>query len=382
MIVAREPGVDSGALPMCVRAGGRSVLGPAPTAAGTSGSAPRIDDADFFVPGAAAGAGGCVAIFCDGSRGIAALAAADALGAAGGSVDSFCDGSRAGRGGATAICSDGSSDFAIGIGPDGSATDIPTAGVFSSPNASISSGSASRIPSVGGGGSGAAPVGSAARAGLLVSIAGSFSGGTTSLTSPANHADGSTMSPLLGICGTCATAATTCGVSGSVGAATGFMGCVVFVAGAAVLAAGAAGFAARLAPRRGGSFTGPDGGTLIGAGVGSLRADSLRSSGDGATTLVGTLSASPVTPGAFGCARASGCVAPRGGGVLAGGGFGKLDFAVTGTASASGLSSGSGASASLPPGVAGSFTAGIPIIVPVDDLALRMTRPFDHRSNV
>jgi hypothetical protein len=129
----------------------------------------------------------------------------------------------------------------------------------------------------------------------------------------------------------------------------------------------------------GGSFTGPDGGTFIGGGVGSFRADSLRSSADGATTFVATLSPIPVTDDFCGCTRANGCVADRGGGVFAGGGLGKSDFAVTGTASASGFSSGSGASASF---AAGTFTAGIPIIVGVADLALRMTRPFDHKSSV
>ena len=64
-----------------------------------------------------------------------------------------------------------------------------------------------------------------------------------------------------------------------------------------------------------------------------------------------------------------------------------------GAASASGLSSGSGASDSrggrdaggaglMTPGGCGTCTAGRPIIVPVVDLALRMTRPFDHKSSV
>jgi hypothetical protein len=395
-------------LPIAVPALGRSVLAADAVSDGTNGSAPRIDAADFFA-GAPAPP---VAIFCEGSR---------AGGAAGGSVAIFCDGSRDGAtlagfgGGAIAIRCDGSRMLAlIAIGPDGtSASEIGTAGVFSSPNASISNGSASSIaPVAGGGGNGAgrSPVDSAGSGGF--STAGIFSAGTTSLTSPANHADGSIMSPALGICGTCATAATTCGDSllpespvaasafGAFAAvAAGFVAVAVagFVAATGVGGFGVAGFA--IGPgftvtagipsdvalpdgvAAGGSFTAPDGGTFIGAGVGSFRPASLRSSSDGGTTFVGTLSPIPVTDDFCAVTRASGCVADRGGGVLAGGGFGKSDFAATGTASASGLSAVNGASASLPP-AAGTLTAGIPVIVPVDDLALRITRPFDHNKSV
>jgi hypothetical protein len=108
------------------------------------------------------------------------------------------------------------------------------------------------------------------------------------------------------------------------------------------------------------------------------------------------LSPIPVTP-CFGVARrANGCVAVRGGGVFGGAGRGGGVLGGVGAASASGLSSGSGASdsrgargggavvagAGRAAPVVGTTTAGIPIIVPVVDLALRMTRPFDHKSSV
>ena len=122
------------------------------------------------------------------------------------------------------------------------------------------------------------------------------------------------------------------------------------------------------------------GGALIGAGVGSFRATSLRTSGDGRTTLVGgTLTPIPIIVGR--ALEAAGC--------------GAALFGAGGAPSASGLSSVSGASASRARGgafwagggssvlpAAGGVTACIPIIVPVDDLALRMTRPFDHNSSV
>jgi hypothetical protein len=138
---------------------------------------------------------------------------------------------------------------------------------------------------------------------------------------------------------------------------------------------------------------GPDGGTFIGGCVGSLRADSLRSSVVGGATLVGMLSPSPVTLCLGVDSFEIGCVAVRGGGVLAGAGRGGPVLTGAGAASASGLSSGSGASASRAApddgggagrvtAVVGTTTAGIPIIVPVVDLALRMTRPFDHNSSV
>ena len=127
---------------------------------------------------------------------------------------------------------------------------VPIAGVFSFPGASISNGSTSSGGSDGGGGSGGAPVESP-RAGLPLSITGTWPGGTTSLTSPANQAEGLTMSPLF-MLGTWATAATTCGASFLSDSSCGGFAC-----GAAA--------GALLGGGPGGSFTGPEGEALLGA---------------------------------------------------------------------------------------------------------------------
>jgi hypothetical protein len=191
-----------------------------------------------------------------------------------------------------------------------------------------------------------------------------------------NHADGSTMSPLL-ISGTLATAATTCGDS-----AGALFGAALF-AGSLFAAAGAA---------AGGSFTGPDGAVLIGpdgalfigaAGAVLMGPDGAAFAGGGIG--VGSLRI-PVVVFGGGVTRATGCVGVRGGaGVLPGTGSPVIvAFADGDGASDSGRSSGSGASASRG-GVFGGgapVTAGMPIIVGVDDLALRMTRPLDHNSSV
>ena len=161
----------------------------------------------------------------------------------------------------------------------------------------------------------------------------------------------------------------------------------------------------------GGSFTGPDGAVFIGAatahsssGPGAAARPSIGPDGavligpDGAVLIgpdgaafagggigVGSLRI-PVTVFGAGVTRATGCVAVRGGGALPGTGNPGSSPSTTspaGAASASGRSSGSGASASRVGAFAGApVTAGIPIIVAVDDLALRITRPFDHNSSV
>jgi hypothetical protein len=189
------------------------------------------------------------------------------------------------------------------------------------------------------------------------------------------------MSPLL-ISGTLATAATTCGDSAGAPFGGALFGGSLFAA-----AAGAA---------AGGSFTGPDGAVLIGPdGAVLISPDGAVLIGpDGAAFAGGGIGVGslriPVTVFGGGVTRATGCVAVRGGGgVLPGTGSPVIvafaaDDGESDGASDSGRSSGSGASASRSGAFDGGtpVTAGMPIIVGVDDLALRMTRPFDHNSSV
>jgi hypothetical protein len=101
---------------------------------------------------------------------------------------------------------------------------------------------------------------------------------------------------------------------------------------------------------------------------------------------LGGASPSPITVGRAGPERAGSFVAA--GRVAVTGGFGGAAASASGRSSGSGASTAGGgstfAAGALSAVVAGALpggTAGIPITVPVDERALRMTRPLDHSKS-